>query len=50
MKIKNYDSRAWISKFDDSGKTIHVTNAEVTEVELKGTQLIITIREKRVVL
>ena len=43
MKIKNYDGRAWISKFDDSGTTIHISNAEVEEAELKGTQLIVKV-------
>ena len=46
MKIKNYDGRAWISKYDDSGITIHITNAEVTEAELKGSQLIISVTHK----
>jgi len=45
MKIKNHGGRAWISKYDDSGITIHITNAEVVEAELKGTQLIIKVKE-----
>lgn len=45
MKIKNHDGRAWISKFDDSGITVHITNTEVTEAELKGTMLVIEVKK-----
>lgn len=45
MKIKNYDGRAWISKYDNSGLTIHIKNAEVTEVSLQGTMLVIEVKK-----
>ena len=44
MKIKNYDGRSWISKFGGRPDTIHITNAEVVEAEVKGNQLIITVK------
>lgn len=44
MKIKNYEGRAWISKYNDSELIIHIKNAEVTEAELKGTMLIIEVK------
>ena len=47
MKIKNHDGRSWISKYDNSGLTIHITNAEVKEVELKGSMLVITLGEEK---
>ena len=47
MKIKNFDGRSWISKYDNSGITIHLTNAEVAEVELKGSILVITIEREK---
>lgn len=46
MKIKNYDGRAWISKYDGSGLTIHVVNSEVSSVELKGSMLIIKVKKE----
>ena len=46
MKIKNYDGRAWISKYNDSGLTIHITNSEVAEVELKGSMIIIMVKKE----
>jgi len=46
MKIKNYDGRAWISKWKGSPNTIHIVNAEVEEAEIKGTQLIIRVTHK----
>ena len=45
MKIKNYDGRSWISKYDNSGLTIHIKNAEVQEVDLKGSILIIEVKK-----
>lgn len=45
MKIKNYDGRAWISKYDASGITVHIKNAEVVEAELKGSILVIEVRQ-----
>jgi len=41
MKIKNVKGRSWISQFDDSGFSIHITNAEVQEASLKGKILVI---------
>ena len=46
MKIKNHDGRSWISKYDNSGLTIHITNAEVKEVELKGSMLVIVVSKE----
>lgn len=46
MKIKNYSGRSWISRYDDSGLTIHLANSEVESVELKGTQLIIYVKNQ----
>ncbi len=45
MKITNKDGRSWISKYDNSGLTIHVKNAEVIEVELKGQMLVIKVKK-----
>ena len=45
MKIKNYGGRCWISKYDKSGLTIHLTNAEVASVELKGTMLVVEVKK-----
>jgi hypothetical protein len=52
MKIKNYDGRSWISKLDAynirtalKGFTVHITNAEVEEAELKGTMLVVKIKK-----
>ena len=49
MKIKNYDGRSWISKYygGEPVPTIHITNAEVESVELKGQQLVITVVTKQ---
>ena len=46
MKIKNHDGRCWISKYDNSGLIIHIKNAEVLEVELKGQMLVIEVKSK----
>jgi len=46
MKVKNYDGRCWISKYDNSGLTIHISNAEIEEVDLAGAMLVIKIKEK----
>jgi len=46
VKIRNYGGRSWISKYDDTGMTVHIANAEVESVEAKGSQLIIHINEK----
>lgn len=43
MRIKNYDGRSWISKFDNSGLTIHIKNAEVSSVEKKGGILVVEV-------
>ena len=45
MKIKNYGGRCWISKYDNSGLTIHLTNVEVNSVELKGSILVIEVKK-----
>ena len=44
MKIKNHDGRSWISKYDGSGLTIHIKNAEIVEAELKGAMLVIEVK------
>jgi len=46
VKIRNYDGRSWISKYG-TGMTIHIANAEVESVEVKGSQLIIRIKKTR---
>jgi len=45
MKIRNYGGRSWISKYDDTGMTIHIANAEVESVKVKGSQLIIWVKK-----
>jgi len=45
MKIHNYNGRCWISKYDNSGLTVHITNAEVDSVEVKGTMLILSVKK-----
>ena len=45
VKIRNYNGRSWISRFDGSGITIHITNAEVESVELKGSMLNVRVKE-----
>jgi len=47
VKIRNYGGRSWISKYDDSGMTIHIANAEVESVEVFGKQLIIWVKKTR---
>jgi hypothetical protein len=45
MKITNKDGRSWISKFDNIGTIIHITNAEVSEFDLKGKSIVIKVKK-----
>jgi len=47
VKIRNYGGRSWISRYGDTGMTIHIANAEVESVEVKGSQLIIRIKKNK---
>ena len=46
MKITNKGGRAWVSKYDDSGMTIHITNGEVEEFDVKGSQIVIKLKRR----
>jgi len=45
MKIKNYNGRCWISKYDNSGFTIHIKNAEVAEVDVNEQVIVIEVKK-----
>lgn len=46
MKINNLDGRCWISQFDGSGQTIHITNREASAVNVKGTMIVVTLKKE----
>ena len=43
MKITNLKGRSWASKIAPGIPTIHITNAEIQEIELKGAVLVIKV-------
>ena len=45
MKITNLKGRSWASKIAPGIPTIHIVNAEIAEIELKGNTLVIKVVE-----
>lgn len=43
-KITNRDGKSWASGIVP-GVTVHITNAEIEEIELKGSNLVIKVKE-----
>ena len=46
MKITNSNGRSWISKFNSSGMTIHIVNAEIEEVTINNMGMVIKVKKE----